>query len=382
VAPVADKIPVFWPRLPSADRILPYLRQIDATRLYSNWGPLADELEARLKLRLGGTARFVCAGSGTAALQGAILARVGRASAKKDLALAPSFTFIATAFAAESCGYSVDFADVDPMSWMLTPEIARRCDLDRVGVVIPVAPFGRPVAQTPWLQFEAETGIPVVIDAAASLDTVARDPARFLGRVPAAFSFHATKSFGAGEGGAVACTDEDLAEKIVRALNFGVCRDRDAEAPGFNGKMSEYHAAVGLAELADWDEKLAAYDNVVERYRARLGAAGLAADFVLPPDISACYALLQCAHAANAERAIARFDQAGVGWRRWYGFGLHRHTYYAGRPRRRFPVTEDLAARLIGAPTAPDLTTGAIDRVARAAASALLAAPKQRLASL
>jgi len=79
--------------------------------------------------------------------------------------------------------------------------LLRESFLDREGVVVPVAPFGRPVAQAPWQSFEAATGIPVVIDGAASFDVVdeSRDPA--IGDVPVALSFHATKAFATGEGG-------------------------------------------------------------------------------------------------------------------------------------------------------------------------------------
>src|SRR5579859_6230368 len=101
-APAGEQsVPVMRPLLPSADRLLPYLRRIDETRLYSNHGPLVLELERRLARHLQLDAGVASANSGTSALIGAILAQVGFATKTRPLALMPAFTFVATALAAE-----------------------------------------------------------------------------------------------------------------------------------------------------------------------------------------------------------------------------------------------------------------------------------------
>src|SRR5215469_5144983 len=258
-------VPVLRPQLPNADRLLPYLRRIDAARIYTNHGPLAAELETRLQHYLAVPAGgVVTASSGTLALIGAILAAAGRATEDRPLALCPAFTFAATANSAEQCGYRPYLVDIDAESWMLDP---RRLDghpaLSRAGLVVPVSPFGRPVPQQPWWAFAESTGIPVVIDGAASFDRAAEIPERFLGPVPVALSFHATKGFATGEGGAVVSTEPELAQRVLQALNFGVRLARDPEMAGTNGKMSEYHAAVGLAEFADWGAKRQRLEAVV-----------------------------------------------------------------------------------------------------------------------
>ncbi|HTO27193.1 MAG TPA: DegT/DnrJ/EryC1/StrS family aminotransferase, partial [Devosia sp.] len=179
-------IPVMSPRLPSGDRLLPYLRRIDASRIYTNFGPLVLELEVRLRDHLslpeGG---FVSASSGTAALVAAILASTGRARPQRPLALMPAYTFVATAVAAEQCGFQPCLADVDPQSWMLDPEqLLAHPMLDQIGMVLPVSPYGKGVAQAPWLAFRERTGIPVVIDGAASFEAVSEEPASCLGEIP------------------------------------------------------------------------------------------------------------------------------------------------------------------------------------------------------
>jgi dTDP-4-amino-4,6-dideoxygalactose transaminase len=366
-------VPVLRPLLPATDRLVPYLRQIDAARVYTNNGPLTATLERRLaeylSLPRGGIAS---ASSGTMALVGAILAVAGPAAKERPLALLPAFTFVATAQAAELAGYRGWITDVDPMTWMLDPErLMQHPDLDRVGVVVPVAPFGRPVPPAPWLEFHRRTGIPVVIDGAASFDCIARNPERFLNEIPVALSFHATKAFASGEGGCVVTTDPDLPHRITRVLNFGFYGSRVAESAGLNGKMSEYHAAVGLAELDGWQAKQSALQGVVDTYRRGMVHAGLSEFLVAAPEIGLSYVLFRSRSLAEADQLQTRLHQHGVDTRLWYGAGLHRQTYFADRPLDPLPVTEEIAPCVVGLPIAPDLSKPQIEHVVAALVAAL-----------
>jgi dTDP-4-amino-4,6-dideoxygalactose transaminase len=368
----SSTIPVLRPLLPSAERLAPYLRRIDETRIYTNWGPLVIELEGRLCGHFGleGGA-VVSAGSGTAALTGAILARAGRATAERPVALVPAFTFVATAIAVEQCGYDLYLADVDPESWMLDPDRVAALDLDRVGLVVPVAPFGRSVPQEPWRSFSERTGIPVVIDGAASFECVGGNPDAFLGEIPVAMSFHATKSFSTAEGGCVVCSDLRLSHATMKALNFGFHDSRDSELRSINGKLSEYHAAIGLAELDGWTEKQAAIEVMLAAYRRAFAAAGLSDRLVATPDVASAYVLFRCESAAEAARTGEQLSKGSIDFRIWYGGGLHAHTYLAGCAREDLPVTDDLAPRILGLPMAPDLPEASIRRVVEALVSAV-----------
>lgn len=365
---LSEDLPVLRPQLPPAGCLLPYLQRIDAARTYTNHGPLSAELEGRLAMHLKLPVKSVtCASSGTAALIGAILAAAGRAQDEKPFALIPAFTFAATAVAAEQCGYRPYIVDVDPTTWMLEPEaLAGHSILSQAGLIIPVAPFGRPVPQRPWLSFQEQTGVPVVIDGAASFDRVADAPAQFLGAIPVVLSFHATKAFGTGEGGAVASNDADLIMRVAQALNFGFHIARDSQVPSTNGKMSEYHAAVGLAELDGWVNKQLALQNVVNCYRKWLGER----DFAGAPSIGLSYALFECSDAAEAEAIQRELQRRCIDTRLWYGKGLHHQTYFSTAPRDPLDVTGNIAPRLVGLPIAPDLTEAGITRVVSALTAA------------
>ena len=368
--PAADQveptIPVLRTCLPPAERLLPYLRRIDATRIYTNWGPLVLELEERLCRRFslppGGV---VSAGSGTSALTASILASAGRAASERRFAIVPALTFVATAAAAELCGYTPRIADVDPETWQLDPErVAAQADLDEVAVVIPVAPYGRPVPQEPWLEFRERTGIPIVIDGAATFETAASQPERVLGELPVAMSFHATKAFATGEGGCVACTDAQLGRDAVRTLNFGFYETRESMSPSLNGKMSEYHAAVALASLDVWESTQTAFLEVAAAYRDEFSRVGLGDCVRTAPETASCYAIFRAADPDQAMRIRARLRSRGIDTRVWYGLGVHRHPHFASCAQGSLAFTDAIAGCLIGLPIAPDLAAGTVRSVA------------------
>jgi dTDP-4-amino-4,6-dideoxygalactose transaminase/SAM-dependent methyltransferase len=369
----AGNVPVLRPLLPRAEQLLPYLRRIDATRIYSNYGPLVLELEGRLTRALSLPPGSVAtAGTGTAGLMGAILALAGEATPERPLALMPSYTFVAPAVAAQRCGYQPWLADVALDDWMLHPEaLQAHPQLARIGLVMPVASYGRPVPHAPWQEFSERTGIPVVIDAAASFEAVSAEPARYLGALPVVLSLHATKSLATGEGGCVATSDLELATRVVRALNFGFQFSRDSLAPSLNGKLSEYHAAVGLAELDAWQSKQQAFASVVASYRRQAEALGIIDQLVTAPAISSCYVLLRCEDSSQSARVQAALRTHGVEFRLWYGQGVHAQSWFASSARDPLPVTEALAPCLLGLPMAADLGDADIGRVLRAVAAGL-----------
>lgn len=369
----ASEVPVLRPIAATSDRIAPYLDRIDATRTYSNYGPLVIELGIRLSEQFGLPGPSVVgASSGTTALTAAVLAETGRATRERPLAVVPSFTFGATALAVEQCGYDLLLVDVDAESWMLDPAALRdHPDLSRIGLVVPVAPFGRHIPQELWLSFQRDTGIPVVIDAAACFENLVRRKSEDTGLLATVLSFHATKSYSTGEGGAVLHRDPARVLAVAQTLSFGFRGDRACHGPGINGKMSEYHAAVGLADLDMWPGKAAAFAGVVRTYEEAFEKRGLSPHLVRAPDIASCYTLVLCRDADQADHLTDRLGGDGIAYRRWYGNGLHTQPHFRHRRRDELPVTENLTARLIGLPAGPTLSPLQVERVASAVARGL-----------
>lgn len=365
-----EPVPVYRALLPTADRLLRYLEVIDANRYYTNRGGLVEGLEDRLRGLIAAPAcAVITASSGTAALQAAILATAGRATDARPYAVVPGYTFVATAMAAEACGYRPLFVDIEAGCWALEPARLRAAGLlDRVGVVLAVAPYGRAHDQAGWAAFVRDTGVKVVIDAAASFERLIADPARLTGEVPVVVSFQATKAFSTGEGGAVIWSNIDGILKTVQALNFGFLYSRDSRSSGINGKMSEYHAAVGLAGLDEWAARAAANRAINDAYRHAAGAAGFGERLICGPTIASNYALYRARSEADAARVVTALTIAGVEHRYWYGRGVHREPYFR-RDDVVLPETDMLAESLIGVPIYPGIEIATIARVVDAIAT-------------
>jgi dTDP-4-amino-4,6-dideoxygalactose transaminase len=365
----APFLPVCRPALPPAAALAPYLSRIDAARHYTNRGPLVQELEARLAAALGLAGHALrTASTGTSAIEIAILAAAGPARPERPLALVPAYTFAATALAAERAGYRPVFCDVDPETWgMDFAAAATHPDLDRIGLFLPVACFGRLPDLAGAERLLARTGVPVVYDAAASFEAFADHPGHVSARVPVTLSFHATKTFSTAEGGAVLWDDPAGAEALTRAANFGFNFSRRSESAGTNAKLSEIHAAVGHAMLDGFAARRRAYAETAAHWAEV--AAELPGRMVMPPELASVYILWDAPTEAMHLAAQAALTAANVDTRRWYETGLHRMAHFA--TGQELPVTERLGTRLLGLPMAHDLARGQMERVVRIVMGAL-----------
>lgn len=369
-------VPVLRPRLPQARNILPYLERIDQNRIYSNWGPLVEELSARLCEKLGlQPGGVICASSGMSALIGAILATAGRAREQRPLCIVPDFTFTATGLAVRLCGYEAVLASCETDAWTFEPDdLLKHPELmARVGLVVPVAPFGRSVNRAQWQHFQDRTGIPVVVDGAASIESLMRDRSNAGEKIPIALSFHATKSFSTGEGGAVMTADPVLRERTFQCLNFGFSGSRDSEALAINGKMSEFAAAVGLADLDGWAQKQSRTLAVFDTYREAFDRCDIKLRLWGPPSISSSYLLLQCDTEAQSETAATALARSAIDTRFWYGDGLGAHSVFANCQTLQLPSGKKrlISKTLLGLPVAEDLPPAQIRRIAETISAAL-----------
>jgi dTDP-4-amino-4,6-dideoxygalactose transaminase len=166
----------------------------------------------------------------------------------------------------------------------------------------------------------------------------------------------------------VITTDHQLSAQVSQALNFGFFSTRECCAASTNGKMSEYHAAIGLAELDGWPAKHAALQTIASLYRRQLDAVGLGCQLLVAPDVAGCYALFRCTDDAEAAGALLSLTTANIEARYWYGHGLHRQPYYHDVSRDDLSVTESVAPLTIALPVAPDLPEASVRRVVAALA--------------
>jgi len=359
-------IPIMRPKLPVTERLVEYLRRIDDTRVYSNFGPLACALEDRLAEHYGLESGAVTTVAN--ATLGLGLALAAQGAKPGTLCAMPAWTFVASAHAVVNAGLIPYFIDVDPESWALDAatvmdEIARAPA--PVGAVIPVAPFGLPIDVPAWDTFRANTGLPVVIDAAAGFDSLVP------GETPAVVSLHATKVLGTGEGGFVVCTDPAIVRSVRSRSNFGFYSNREAAYPATNAKLSEYHAAIGHAALDAWCEARAEWITAATAYRCALGRSnrirvqdGFGETWVS----STCVLHTPDGSAPRIEQALAA---AGIETRHWWGLGAHLHPATARFPRAPLPITKTLADSTLAVPFYRDLGWTDVGRISEGVLSGM-----------
>ena len=372
-------VPLLVPLMPSADDLLPFLRDIDKNRQYTNFGPLNDRFVQALREHVFDTNDGHVFGAQELGLCTVANATLGLEVAIESLGLdrgarilCPSLTFPATASAITRSGFDPVFADVDPLTWCLTPEIAEAALAEmELGAIVPVATFGLPLDVSKWDQFTATTGVPVVIDAAGAVG------AQKVGELcHVVFSFHATKSLGIGEGGVVASRNARFIDEVESRVNFGIVPSATSTRVayvGTNAKLSEYHAAVGLAALPIWQASLDVRETLSRDYRRLLidRSTGVSHQEMELDRFRSLFvvALPEGRSAQDITRKLATWK---VSSRRWYCPPLHQQEPYASAARTGGLLsTESLGMRLLGLPFFPGLGQHQLVQVVDALVAAL-----------
>jgi dTDP-4-amino-4,6-dideoxygalactose transaminase len=297
-----EALPVMLPALPAVDAVARYLRAMDASRIYSNFGPLVTELERRYAERFNVPPEAVVAcANATLGLQGAA------ALSPAGTFHCPSWTFPATPLSIVTSAKRLVLHDVDADSWQL--DLAPLSDDDGI---MPVLPFGAEVDVKRWAHWSE-----VVVDAAASGGSRRRDLADLPAGWAVVLSLHATKVLGIGEGGIVIFGDLDRADRLRSYISLGFAWRRESDFVGTNAKMSEMAAAYGLAALDGWAQEEAewrAARDLVGEAELALGLSSVCAAY---PGVNP-YWIVQFPIPELALAAVAALDDARIGNRRWW----------------------------------------------------------------
>lgn len=341
-------IPITRPELPPLEEYTALLEEIWASRMLSNFGPMAQRLEAMTADYLGVPTRVVV--SGDIGLMITIAAMdIPRGSA----CLVPSFTFNSTINAVLWNGLRPVFVDIDPATFTMDPEDARAAaeEAGDVGLVVATHVFGNP-ADADGLRAVADAnGAKLLFDAAHGYGA-SRDGVKVGGLGDAeVFSLSGTKPVTTAEGGLIATRDEGLLERISLLRGYGFYGDYNSKMVGVNGKMSELHAALGLLTMARIEEALRVREAHIDRYVSSLGEApGLTYQVVRPIDRST-YKDLAIVFAAKVirDRVERALSDAHIQTKRYFR-PCHQMDAFAPHHTRKLPVTEATYARILCIP--------------------------------
>jgi dTDP-4-amino-4,6-dideoxygalactose transaminase len=283
----------------------------------------------------------------------------------------PSFTFAASAHAVVWAGGRPSFAEVDRRTLNLDPVDAAAL-VDGASAMTATHVYGAPCDVDALAAVAASAGIPLIYDAAHALGS--RRAGRPVGGFGTAevFSMSPTKVAVAGEGGLVATDDAELAQAIRIGRDYGNPGNYDCQFVGLNARMSELHAAVGLASLDGLDERISHRNDLVDAFKKRAaGIPGLDYQQVRSEDVSTFKDLTLIIDsesfglcAADLGRALAT---EGIDSRRYYYPPIHRQKAYAHLPQdRKLPVTDEMANRVLTPPLYSHMTHAQIRAVADA----------------
>jgi perosamine synthetase len=256
------RVPIAQPSLEGNEA--KYLLDCITSEWVSSNGAYVDRFEADFAAFCGVTEAVSCS-SGTAALH---LSLVALDIGPGDEVIVPVLTYIATANAVRYCGATPVFVDVEPDTMTMDPHEVERRVTPRTKAIVPVHLYGQCADMQPILDLAASKRIAVVEDAAqAHGATYQGRRAGALGTL-AAFSFFGNKIITTGEGGMVTSTNPDLAERIRLLRNQGVdpMRTYWHSTIGFNYRMTNMQAAVGVAQLERADELVQARAEVAGWY--------------------------------------------------------------------------------------------------------------------
>lgn len=230
----------------------------------SNRGPLVQELEDNLNQFLG-TSWILLTNNGTLPIQIAI-----RLMTKSGEIITTPFSYVATTSSIvwEQC--TPVFADIEPKTFTIDPTKVEEAITDRTQAILATHVFGNPCDINALDEISKRYNIPVIYDAAHAFGVRFETKSIFQFGDISTCSFHATKLFHTGEGGAVFCNDKELQKEIFYTHNFGHDGHLNYHGLGINGKMSELQAAMGLALLPYIDELILKRKSIVETYKQHL----------------------------------------------------------------------------------------------------------------
>lgn len=242
---------VTQPSLAPLDEYVALLKGVWERGILTHNGPLLQQFERELCSKLG-IGNFVAVTNGTIALQMAIKAL----ELKGDIITTP-FTWIATVSAIKWEGCTPVFCDIEPDTLNIDPAKIEALITEKTVAIMPVHVFGNPCDVDAIEAIAKKHNLKVIYDAAHAIGSTYKGKSILEFGDISATSLHATKLLNTGEGGGCVTTDNELHEKLRRIRFFGHNESKDIIEDGFNGKMTEIHAALGLANLKYYDEVLA-----------------------------------------------------------------------------------------------------------------------------
>lgn len=352
------------PTLPPLEEFIPYLQQIWDNKVLTNGGPFHQQLEKELCEYLG--VEYICLfANGTLALVTAL-----QALRVTGEVITTPYSFVATSHSLLWNGIKPVFVDIDPNTLNLDPAMIEAAITPHTTAIMPVHVYGHPCNVDAIQKIADNYNLKVIYDAAHAFG-VQCDCGSVLNHGDlSVLSFHATKVFNTFEGGAIVCPDAKTKVRIDQLKNFGHVGELNVVAPGINGKMSEFNAALGLLQLKHIDKALARRKEIDLAYRDRLknvrgihclkDAGEKVANYAYFP------VLVQNDYPISRDELNEKLKAVGIYPRRYFYPLISDFPMYRGLPsahRENLPVATVSAQQILCLPIYPDLDLSIVDKI-------------------
>ena len=351
-------IPVTKPFLPPQQIYQSYLEGIWKRQWLTNMGPLASELEMKLKSHLN-VKHLLFVTNGTVALQMAIKAL----NLKGEIITTP-FSFVATTSSIVWEGCTPVFVDIDEHSLNIDADKIERAITEKTSAILATHVYGNPCEVEKIEQIAKKHNLKIIYDAAHAFGVEVNGRSIFEYGDISTCSLHATKLYHSTEGGLIITKDAELLKKLASIRNFGIAGFDTFAELGLNGKNSEFHAAMGLANLKYVDqiskkrkELTARYDDLLKTLRARRPIWNSSSEnngAYYPLVFETEELLLKCKE---------RLQNSEIGTRRYFYPSLANSLPYL-EPEN-LQITDDIAKRVLCLPLFYDLSGEEIDMICR-----------------
>lgn len=323
-------------------------------------GAKVEEFEKKFAGYIG-TKYAVATSSGTTALHLALLAMgIGPG----DEVVTTPFSFIATANSVLFCGARPVFADIDAKTYNIDPGKIREKITPRTRAIIPVHIYGHPADMEPIMELARDHNLKVLEDAAQAHGSEYKTVKVGSFGDCAAFSFYATKNMVTGEGGMVTTNNEELAKKLRELRNHGQTKTYEHESLGFNLRMTDIQAAIGLEQL----KKLDSF-NQKRMENAEFLTESLKSIIQTPYTSSHAKHVFHqyTIKTENRDAILKKLNQEGIGARVYYPIPIHRQPFYQKLGYKdTLPVSEDLSTKVLSLPVHPGLKKEDLEKIVSA----------------
>jgi dTDP-4-amino-4,6-dideoxygalactose transaminase len=259
-----ENVYVTKPFLPPLEEFIPYLEKIWSGKILTNGGPYHEQLEAALCEFLG-VEHVALFTNGTIGLITAL-----QALRITGEVITTPYSFVATSHSLLWNGIKPVFVDIDPDTLNIDPTKIEAAITPQTTAIMPVHCYGHPCDVGAIQRIADNYNLRVIYDAAHAFGVENDDGSILKHGDLSVLSFHATKVFNTFEGGAIVCPNLKTKLRIDQLKNFGHAGEVTVVAPGINGKMSEFNAALGLLQLQYFDAALAQRKAIDAGYRELL----------------------------------------------------------------------------------------------------------------